>query len=308
MDTRVNLARLLSPSTLAVVGANEKLGMSNNAVLPMLESGREVSLVNPNRDMLYGQAAFSSLTAVGRPVDAVLALVNSERSLDVVEEAAALGCGGVVIAAAGFVEQGEQGAALQERLQSIARSSGLAIVGPNCSGFKNVPLGVNLFTGGRLDLRPGGVAVVSQSGFLVRSAMAAAKERDLGVSIAVSSGNEAVCDLADYVAVLAADEHTSVICLVIETIRRPGEFFEAVAVARTAGKPVIARSSSAAAIGLGGSCSRTPARSPMPAGSTTSRSGNTASSAPATSTSCSIPPSCSPSCPSSDAPASNGSA
>jgi acetate---CoA ligase (ADP-forming) len=240
MDIRSNLARLLSPKTIAVVGANEKLGMSNNSVMPMLEVGRAVALVNPSRETLYGQHSFPSLTAVGEPVDAVLALVNAERSLDLIEEAAALGCGGVIIAAAGFVEQGTDGAAMQDRLRTIARASGLAVVGPNCSGLKNVPLGVNLFTGGRLDLKPGGVSIVSQSGFLVRSAMAAAKERMLGVSIAVSSGNEAVCDLADHVSVLAADEHTSVICLVIETIRRPAEFFESVALARSLGKPVIA--------------------------------------------------------------------
>jgi acyl-CoA synthetase (NDP forming) len=239
-DSRARLARMLSPETVAVVGANEKLGMSNNAVLPMIEAGRAVVLINPNRDALYGIPAAPSLTAHGQPVDAVLSLVNAERSLDVLEEAAALGCGGVVIAAAGFVELGEAGAVLQSRLQDVARRSGLAVVGPNCSGFKNVPLGVNLFTGGRLDLQPGGVAVVSQSGFLVRSALAAARQRGLGVSIAVSSGNEAVCDLADHVAVLAADDRTMVICLVVETVRRPKEFFESVAEARRAGKAVIA--------------------------------------------------------------------
>jgi acyl-CoA synthetase (NDP forming) len=245
-DLRTNLARLLSPATLAVVGANEQLGMSNNAVLPMLEAGREVSLVNPRRDVLYGQPVFPDLTAIGRPVDAVLSLVNAERAVDLVEEAAELGCGGVVIAAGGFVEAGEDGATLQARLVEVARRTGTAVIGPNCAGFKNVPLGVNLFTGGRLDLPAagaatvGGVAVVSQSGFLVRSALAAAGERALGVSIAVSSGNEAVCDLADHVAVLTADPFTSVICLVIETVRRPDAFFAAVGAARAAGKPVIA--------------------------------------------------------------------
>jgi len=235
-----NLARLLSPRTLAVVGANEKLGMSNNAVVPMLEAGRQVHLINPHRDVLYGQAALPSLSAIGGPVDAVLSLVNAERSLDVVEEAAALGCGGVVVAAAGFLEMGSDGASLQERLGRVAAEAGLAVVGPNCSGFKNVPLGVNLFTGGRLDLAPGGVSVVSQSGFLVRSVLAAAGQRQLGVAIAVSSGNEAVCDLADHVEVLADDPATTVICLVIEKIRRPGPFFAAVARARRAGKPVLA--------------------------------------------------------------------
>lgn len=237
---RTQLARTLAPRTIAVVGANEQLGMSNNAVRPMIEAGLDVVLVNPNRDELYGQPAFANLSAYGQPVDAVLSLVNAERSIDVLDEAGALGCGGVVVAAAGFDEAGAAGRSLQERLISVARDRGLAVIGPNCSGFKHVPSGVNLFTGGRLELPAGGLAVVSQSGFLVRSALAAAAERRLGVSIAVSSGNEAVCDLADHLAVLASDPGTRVICLVIETVRRPGAFFDAVAQARAADKPVIA--------------------------------------------------------------------
>ena len=245
-DTLANLARLLSPATVAVVGANEQLAMSNNAVLPMLEAGRDVALVNPRRDTLYGRGVHADLSSIGSPIDAVLALVNAERSIAVVEEAAEIGCGGVVVSAAGFAEAGDAGADLQRRLLDVARRTGIAVVGPNGAGFKNVPLEVNLFTGGRLDLpvagvaTVGGVSIVSQSGFLVRSAMAAAKERALGVSIAVSSGNEAVCDLADHVGVLTGDPHTSVICLVIETVRRPAAFFAAVVGAQAAGKVVIA--------------------------------------------------------------------
>ena len=234
------LRRLLSPTSLAVVGANETLGMSNNAILPMLEAGRTVHLVNPKRHELYGQDALPSLAALESPVDAVLSLVNAERSVAVVEEAAALGCGGVVVAAAGFTEMGDAGASLQRRIQDVAQESGLAVIGPNCSGFKNVPLGVNLFTGGRIDPPPGGVSIVSQSGFLMRSALAAATQRRLGVAIAVSSGNEAVCDLADYMDALVADSSTSVVCLIIETIRRPAAFFSAVVRARQSGMSVLA--------------------------------------------------------------------
>ncbi len=238
-----NLRRLLAPATLAVVGANEKLGMSNNAVVPMLEAGLAVHLVNPSRETLYDQLAhrtLSDVVAEHGPIDAVLALVNAERAVALVEEAAALGCGGVAVAAAGFGELGDEGRLLQARLVDAARSNGLAVIGPNCSGFKNVPLGVNLFTGGRLSLKPGGVSVVSQSGFLVRSALAAGAQRGLGIGIAISSGNEAVCDLADHLEALVDDEHTRVICLVIETIRRPAAFFAAVARARRAEKPVLA--------------------------------------------------------------------
>ncbi|MCU1344053.1 MAG: hypothetical protein JWL70_319, partial [Acidimicrobiia bacterium] len=237
---RSNLKRLLSPATIAVVGASEQLGMSNNSVIPMLEAGVNVRLVNPNRPELYGRATAPSLTALGEPIDAVLSLVSAERSIGVIEEAGAMGCGGVVIAAGGFSELGAEGEALQARLVAAAETHGLAIVGPNCSGFKNVPLGANLFTGGRMTLDPGAVAIISQSGFLVRSCLAAGRERQLGFSLAISSGNEAVCGLADYIDVLAEDPQTTVIALVIEKIRDAPAFFAAVAHARSKGKAVLA--------------------------------------------------------------------
>jgi acyl-CoA synthetase (NDP forming) len=230
---------MLAPASIAVVGASEKLGMSNNAVLPMLDAGRDVHLVNPNRDSVYERATVPNLSAVGSAVDAVLSLVSAERSIDVVREAAELGCGGVVVAAGGFTELGDDGAALQARLVAAAGDE-LAIVGPNCSGFMNVRTRANLFTGGRIALRPGAVAVVSQSGFLLRSCLAAGQQRQLGFGVAVSSGNEAVCGLADYVSAFARDPETNVICLVIEKIRDADAFFAAVAEARTAGKAVLA--------------------------------------------------------------------
>ena len=233
-----NLARLLSPESVAVVGASEKLGMSNNAVLPMLEAGLEVALVNPNRDTVYERPTVPSLSALSRPVDAVLSLVSAARSIGVVEEAAALGCGGVVVAAGGFAELGDEGRALQERLVTAAGE--MAIVGPNCSGFMNVRRKVNLFTGGRIALHVGGLAVVSQSGFLLRSTLAAGQQRQLGFGVAVSSGNEAVAGLHDYVELLADDPDTHVICLVIEKIRDAERFLRAVAHARAADKSIVA--------------------------------------------------------------------
>ncbi len=235
-----SLRRLLEPASVAVVGASESLAMSNNAVLPMLEAGIDVRMVNPKREQVYGRACVATLSDLDLPVDAVLSLVNAERSVAAVREAAALGCGGVVVAAAGFGESGEAGLALQAELVAIARSTGTAVIGPNCSGFINATSRVNMFTGGAIAPRAGRLAIVSQSGFLVRSALAAAGRRQLGVSVAVSSGNEAVCDLADYVDYLAADPSTAVMCLIVEKVRDPVRFFEAVRHARAQKTAVIA--------------------------------------------------------------------
>ena len=56
----------------------------------------------------------------------------------------------------------------------------------------------------------------------------------------VSSGNEMSVDLADYVNFFAEDEHTRVIALFIEGIRRPQAFMAAAAKALAAGKPIVA--------------------------------------------------------------------
>jgi acyl-CoA synthetase (NDP forming) len=237
---QVNLARLLNPGTVAVVGANESLAMSNNAVRPMIAAGVDVRMVNPRRDEVYGLPCAASLSALGGSVDAVLSLVNAERAVATVREAADLGCGGVVVAAAGFAEAGGAGLALHDELVSIASDTGIAVVGPNCSGYINAHSGINMFTGGAISPRAGGVAVISQSGFLVRSALAAAGRRQLGISLAVSSGNEAVCGLHDYIEVLTDDEHTTVICLVVEKVRDPAKFFAAVRRAQESGTAVIA--------------------------------------------------------------------
>ena len=157
-DLRRNLTRMLSPKTVAVVGANDQSPMSNNVILPMLEAGHDVVLVNPRRDEAYGRPVVVDLASAGRPIDAVLSIVNAEVSLTVVEEAAALGCGGVVVVASGFAETGPDGVEAQERLVAIADRTSLAVVGPNCAGFRNVALGVSLFTGGRLDLPVAGAA------------------------------------------------------------------------------------------------------------------------------------------------------
>jgi acetyltransferase len=59
-------------------------------------------------------------------------------------------------------------------------------------------------------------------------------------SYAISSGNEMSLDMADYVNFFVEDEHTKVIALFIEGIRRPQAFMAAAAKALAAGKPIIA--------------------------------------------------------------------
>jgi acetate---CoA ligase (ADP-forming) len=198
----------------------------------------ELFLVNPNRPMLYGRETYPSVAAIGTPVDAVMSIVPAERAPDVVADCAAADAGGVVVIAGGFSEMGPEGAGLERRL--LAASGTMPILGPNCNGFVRPGQGVRLTGAPNLPMESGGVGVVTQSGALMAAFGLETRERGVGISTVISTGNELKLGLSECVDFLVDDEQTKVIALVVETIRRPREFFAAARRASDAGKPVVA--------------------------------------------------------------------
>jgi len=236
---RSPLARLLCPSTIAFVGLSDNSHFCRT-VRPTFDGEAEIFMVNPRYDTVLGRPTVPSLTDLGQPVDAVLSCMSAERTTELIEEAAGLDVGGVVLIANGFAEIGGEGEALQARLTAAARAAGVAAIGPNGLGFINVPHRVSLTIASHHKRRPGGMSIVSHSGAMLSgAAMAAWSYPDSGLNVLVSAGNEAVTDLADYVDYFVTDPETTAIGLILEKIRRPEEFFAAVGRATEAGKPVV---------------------------------------------------------------------
>lgn len=229
------IRRFLNPKSVAVVGASPT--SRRYAVHALLASGLEVFLVNPRHPEIFGQRTFPDLAAIDRPVDAVLTLVNARAAVDAARQAVAVGAAGIAMNAAGFAEIGPEGAALQDSLVEIA--GGTAVLGPNCNGFINVRSGAFLAGAPELPLRPGSVGFVTHSGGFITDVAVAAENRVIGFSSLISTGNEAVTDLVDYLEYFVDDPATKAVGLVIEKIKRPAAFFAAAERARLAGKPVV---------------------------------------------------------------------
>jgi acetate---CoA ligase (ADP-forming) len=237
---RAALGRLVKPSSIAIVGLSDNSPMTG-LMRPTLDSSAEVFFVNPRYETVMGRPTAPTLTSLGRPIDAVMSFMANVRTTELVEEAAGLDVGGLVLIASGFREIGDEGIELQERVRSAAASVGMPVIGPNGLGYVNVRHGISLTIAGRHKRRPGGISVISQSGAMLSGvAMAAWLYDGCGLNLILSAGNEAYTDLADYVDYLAADPETTAIGLVIEKVRRPAEFFAAVRRATEAGKPVVA--------------------------------------------------------------------
>ena len=239
VSRQAGLRRLLEPKSIAVVGANERL-LSELAVPEMLRSAAEVTLVSRSSPVLYGEQTVPSLAALGEPADAVFIMTGAAQAVTVAREAAALGCGGVVVISGGFGEAGPDGVARQAELRSLARAAELPVLGPNCLGFINAAHAIYCSLIGSLPLRSGNVAVLAQSGYLLRAALNAGHERQIGFSHAVSSGNEADIGMLDLLEYAIDDTATDVICLILEQLPSWPGLRSAAARARQAGKPIIA--------------------------------------------------------------------
>jgi acyl-CoA synthetase (NDP forming) len=233
------LSRVLRPRSIAIVGASEsRPGLHAK---PTLESGLEVFVVNPRRDEVWGRRAFPSLSAIGQPVDAVMSYLPAVPTVALAREAISLGAGGLVSIAAGFADAGDAGRSLQDELREICVGAGFPVIGPNGIGYINVPRKISLTMVTAHDRRAGGLSFVGQSGAtLTALVFSSARNPSIGLNYLISSGNEAVVDIADYLDFLVDDDATTAIGLVVETVRRPGAFLAAAHRAAAVGKPVAA--------------------------------------------------------------------
>jgi acetate---CoA ligase (ADP-forming) len=233
-----DLTKLLRPQSVAIVGASERQERSRAVVRNLIAANLRIFLINPNRPTAFGLETYPSVEAIGEPVDVVFASVNAAAAVEQVAQAAALGVGGVVVNAGGFGESGVQGLQLQERLLEVAGQ--MPILGPNCNGYIDQNRGVRLSGAPSLPILPGSIGFITHSGALIGSFGAACAARGLGMSHMISTGNEARLDMTDMVEFMSADPATKVICLAVESVRRPRAFIAAIEKAIDAGKPVLA--------------------------------------------------------------------
>ncbi len=239
------LDRLIRPRSVAILGASDKPSALGNQVLANLERHGftgDIHLINPNRDSIAGRTCLRSVADLPEGVDAAVLAIPGGAVLDTIRALAARGVGAAVIFSAGFAEGGEEGLAAQRDVARIAAESGMVVEGPNCLGMTNyidgIPLTFVQTPPGRLNGRPG-IGIVSQSGAMAVVLGTTLMSKELGISISVSTGNEAASGVEDYVEYLLDDPDTSAIAMIVEQFRKPARFLALAGRARAAGKLIV---------------------------------------------------------------------
>ncbi|MGS1009011.1 acetate--CoA ligase family protein [Achromobacter anxifer] len=243
--TDTSLSRLFDPQGIAIVGASAtpgKIGAMPITLLLQHGYGGRIIPVNPRADAIAGLPAIPGLDALDADVDLAILAVPAAHAAQALERARPGHVGAAVVFTSGFSETGADGAAQQERLCTVARERGIRLLGPNCLGFMNVRRNVYAtFSPAPANgiVAPGGIGMVSQSGAFGAYAYSMARERGLGLSHWISTGNEADIDVADCIEWLARDADTRVIMAYMEGCRDGAKLRRALAAARAAGKPVV---------------------------------------------------------------------
>ena len=233
---RENLKRLLKPRHIAFVGGKAV----EDCINATRKSGftGHIWAVHPQYTELAGVACVPSLADLPEPPDATLIAVSRERTVDVVAELNAMGAGGAVSIVGEFAETGEDGAALQKRL--VAAAGDLALVGPNCLGVMNMFDGIAVWGGYNVfsPVAGDGVALISQSGYVAYSVTNV--EQALPLGYAISMGNQAVLNVADYIDAMLDDPRVRAIGLYLEGIVDISAFSTAAMRAVKQGVPLVA--------------------------------------------------------------------
>jgi len=223
-----DLASLVAPRSIAVVGASPRPGSVGGEVLRNLQAcGFEGKIypVNPKHREIGGLRCFATVSALPASIDLAVLAINRNIVLDAVAECGEKGMRNLIVITAGFKESGEEGARREEKLRGLIARYDLNLVGPNCMGMITSTPQMRMNASFSRWFPSGGqIAFVSQSGSLGETLLECFEEAGLGVSLFVNLGNRAGLTENHFLAHLAEDDDCKAIFLYLESFAEPTEF------------------------------------------------------------------------------------
>ncbi len=251
MTTR-NLEALLTPRSVALIGASPTAGSVGNIVARnLLRAGfaGPIHFVNPKHPRVEDRVCATSVREIDGVPDLAIVATPPDTVPSIIAELAGKGVRAAVVITAGLT------AGQKVSVLNAAGPNCLRVQGPNCLGIMLPQIGLDASFSHRAPLS-GDLAFLSQSGALVTSIIDWAASRGIGFSHVVSLGEMLDVDFGDLLDYLAGDITSRAILLYIESITNAPKFLSAARRAARA-KPVIVIKSGRHAAGAKAALSHT---------------------------------------------------
>lgn len=219
--------QLLNPKSIVVVGGSDDVQKPGGKVLKNLLDGNfkgDLYVSNPKMEEVQGIKSFKDIKELPQVDCAIIAIAAKFCPMTVELLAKEKGTRAFIILSAGFSEENEEGAKLEEQVVNTINSVGGCLIGPNCVGVLN-PNYNGIFTTPIPTLDPKGVDFISGSGATAVFIMESGVPKGLKFASVYSVGNSAQMGVEEIIKYLdeSFDPQTSsrVKLLYIENIDKP---------------------------------------------------------------------------------------
>jgi acetyl coenzyme A synthetase (ADP forming)-like protein len=253
VDLKV-LNGLLTPKSVAIVGASATIGKIGHTVVKNLEESKYkggIFPINPGEKEILGIKCYPSILDVKEQIDAAIIVVPAKFVSQVIDDCGKKGVKGLIVITSGFSEVGLVD--LEKELVTKAHSYGMRLIGPNVVGILS---NSDNFNGSFAPFLPfkGSASLVTQSGALLIGIDTATFMKGIGFEKLISIGNMADVDFADLIEWLDQDVNTSCISLHVEGFKDGRRIIE---VGKKALKPIVALKAGVSAHGAAAAASHT---------------------------------------------------
>ncbi len=234
------LLPLLEPASVAVIGASGRPGRPGHAVLAALRHSGfagPVYPVTPTHEEIEGWNCVGDASDLPAAVDLAVIAGAAARVPEQLTGAIAAGARSAFVLANTAVAD-DAGATVLDRVRDLVAGSGIPLLGPNSLGFVNFARGTAITWTPAVEMRPGPVALVSQSG----STYSYANNLDprIRFSFTAHAGQEVSVGVADLIRYALSLTETRVVAIYLETAAAPAAVAGALAEAAERGVPVVA--------------------------------------------------------------------
>jgi acyl-CoA synthetase (NDP forming) len=247
-----DLQALLSPASIAVIGASPDLGTIRGRLLEHLLGHPYQGPVYPvsrSHAVVQGLRADATIAELPLAVDLAIIIVPAALVGEMLAQCGRRGIRAALIISSGFGEEvGSAGVARESELRAIAERHSLLVCGPNSEGFINARLQlaatfspiVAPSEGPLRDPAARGrqLAVIGQSGAMTFALLGHARRQGLDVAAVVSTGNQLSLEAHDYVDYWL-EGGVDIFLVYLEGIRDGARFRAVAERAARLGKPLI---------------------------------------------------------------------
>lgn len=238
----MNLQPLLSPKSIALLGASGREGSLGYDMMQMIKQGDydgEVYPVNPGYDEILGYKTYKDLEDIGKPVDMVVLSLAAHRIEEQVDLAIEMGVKSLTIFANCVLEEEQdEEVKLADRIIKKCKDADIPLLGHNAMGYYNNDIGLRIcgFIAPDAGIT-GNISLISQSGSVFSTI--GHNEPQLKFNLMLATGTGEVTSLSDYMLHALNMETTRVLGIYMESVRKPEKFIEALKLAREKRIPIV---------------------------------------------------------------------